>query len=892
MDRSTFLSCKGRRRGKKFAIRRGRQRPVIERSEPRILLSTYTVNTTGDPVIAIVGVLSLREAVADANAHAGPDTINFDPKVFAPPGPHQITLLHNQISFTDKTGATTVNGPGASVLAVSGNGASRIFNILASATVTINSMTVTNGFAGKGAAGGGIMNAGTLGLNSVTITKCKVDGTIDANANTGGPGYGGGIFSSGSLTLQNSTVSSNTATGASNVNTGTAYDGQPAAGGGIFSTGALVLTLSVVSSNQAVGGGSMLRPGGTGGAASGGGIFASGALALTGCTLNNNSIVGGDNTFGNDVTQLRGGGAARGGAIDSTAASTTIVSSQLSGNTAVGGNGEYYNDFGAVAYGGAIFTPHSLTLTSTTLNKNSATAGEGVVNGGALAAGGGAYVGSTLVLNQSTVSGNTAQGGSGDISYYGQPGGNAQGGGIWVGGALSALQSSVVNNNAHGGDGAHGRAGPPVPSSAGGVGAGGGAWTVGQAVLTNCTLAGNNAVGGIGGSQFDFDAPGGNAAGGSASGGALHAQGALKLRDCTVSGNVATGGVGGTGYVLPGLTGKAAGGGISATVVNPLFTNSIISANKVGSAFNDIAGTAQSTSGFNLIGVGGGLTNGVNGNHVGINNPKLQPLSIAYGGTTPTMLPMATSPAVNAGSNALIPAGIKTDQRGFPRIFNHTVDIGADELVTLTLTGTVFNDINGDGVRQGGDPALSGWQVYIDLNDTGVFAVGDPSATTNAAGHYTLTYTPTSLTSVIVREIRQANWRRTKPAGIYPLGFYTVGTTAGTVANLDFGNSATALVAGSVYHDTNANGKKDPGESGLANWQIHVDIFKNNVWVLNQINTVTDSQGNYSLVLKAGKYRIHETPQGNLHPKVPANGTLTLTLATGATDTDVDFGNV
>ena len=204
-------------RAKKFAIRRGRRLPVIEPNEPRILLSTYTVHTTGDPVIAPVGILSLREARRRrANAHPGSaDTINFNPQcLFAPPGLHQITLQHGQISFTDKTGATTVNGPSeASVLAVSGNGVSRIFNILASTTVTINSMTVTNGFAGKGAAGGGIMNAGTLSHNSVTVTNCNVDDdTIDATANTRGPGYGGGIFSSGTLTLQNSTVSSNTAT--------------------------------------------------------------------------------------------------------------------------------------------------------------------------------------------------------------------------------------------------------------------------------------------------------------------------------------------------------------------------------------------------------------------------------------------------------------------------------------------------------------------------------------------------------------------------------------------------------------------------------------------------------------------------------------------------------
>ncbi len=42
------------------------------------------------------------------------------------------------------------------------------------------------------------------------------------------------------------------------------------------------------------------------------------------------------------------------------------------------------------------------------------------------------------------------------------------------------------------------------------------------------------------------------------------------------------------------------------------------------------------------------------------------------------MLPSYTSPAINAGSNAAA-ASLSTDQRGQPRVFNVTVDIGAVE---------------------------------------------------------------------------------------------------------------------------------------------------------------------------------------------------------------------
>ena len=48
-----------------------------------------------------------------------------------------------------------------------------------------------------------------------------------------------------------------------------------------------------------------------------------------------------------------------------------------------------------------------------------------------------------------------------------------------------------------------------------------------------------------------------------------------------------------------------------------------------GPAASDITGTVASASAYNLIGTGGsgGLTNGVNGNQVGVANPLLGPLA-------------------------------------------------------------------------------------------------------------------------------------------------------------------------------------------------------------------------------------------------------------------------
>jgi len=66
------------------------------------------------------------------------------------------------------------------------------------------------------------------------------------------------------------------------------------------------------------------------------------------------------------------------------------------------------------------------------------------------------------------------------------------------------------------------------------------------------------------------------------------------------------------------------------------------------------------------------------------------------------MPPLFHSPVIDHGSNALIPAGVTTDQRGLPRIVGGTVDIGADEAQATTQVafpyaisgGTVNNPIS------------------------------------------------------------------------------------------------------------------------------------------------------------------------------------------------------
>ncbi len=175
---------------------------LFETLEPRNLLATFTVNSLLDGPINPADdatVFTLREAITAANASAGVnDTIQFAPALFASSVPATITLSNlGPLSIAANSGITTIIGPGAHLLSISGNSTGRIVNIPASASADIRELTLRNGSATRG---GAIENLGTLAI---------ANSAFESNAATSGDG--GAIFNSGTLNVIGSTFSSNAA---------------------------------------------------------------------------------------------------------------------------------------------------------------------------------------------------------------------------------------------------------------------------------------------------------------------------------------------------------------------------------------------------------------------------------------------------------------------------------------------------------------------------------------------------------------------------------------------------------------------------------------------------------------------------------------------------------
>jgi hypothetical protein len=577
------------RAARAFVPRRHHFHPRLEGLEGRTVLSTLTVLNALDK-----GAGSLRDTIT--NAKSG-DTIAFAPSLDG----QSITLTSDQLTINK---SLDIEGPGAGLLAISGNDTNRVFNINEGLTVTIAGLTITHGRAGGATAttggGGGIMNVGStvslandvlsynvdvggasgarggavsnvhagavLTVNDSTFTGNLADGRAKGRAF----GEGGAIYNGGDGSLVDilrCAFSGNQAfAGNGLVATSASIEAGEANGGAIHNEGASSLTVqdSTFVGNQAIGGsggsvqkglGSYVLDGASGGAIAD--DDATGPLVISGCTFSYNLALGGSSgtgAGGQGVVGVGGGGAL--GIIGP----ATVTGSTFDRNQAVGGSGNV--GFGGATVlgrgvGGAIQsvtfegTPSSLTVSGCTFTANQAkggnrNAGTAFVNeglGGAIDNGRGAMA----AVTGSAFSGNQAKGGQG---ASGQNGGNGLGGALsnFGGSTLTVSSSTLSGNSATGGAGGAG--------ASGGDGFGGGIFNDGLSIL-----------------PANFGTPT-----------------SLTVLGTLIIGNQANGGAAGSG----GSTGLGEGGGLYLTnggiACLDLFTSANVVGNTASTSSNDIFG--------------------------------------------------------------------------------------------------------------------------------------------------------------------------------------------------------------------------------------------------------------------------------------------------------------
>ncbi len=114
-----------------------------------------------------------------------------------------------------------------------------------------------------------------------------------------------------------------------------------------------------------------------------------------------------------------------------------------------------------------------------------------------------------------------------------------------------------------------------------------------------------------------------------------------------------------------------------------------------------------------------------------------------------------------------------------------TPDTYTTVLGTGRIEGVNFEDLDGDSVRDEEEPSLSGWTIYLDVNNNNILDDGERSTVTGTGTDGAYSFPDLLPGTYVVAELLQAGWVLTAPAE----GIYNVGITGGlNVTGLDFGN--------------------------------------------------------------------------------------------------------
>jgi hypothetical protein len=249
------------------------------------------------------------------------------------------------------------------------------------------------------------------------------------------------------------------------------------------------------------------------------------------------------------------------------------------------------------------------------------------------------------------------------------------------------------------------------------------------------------------------------------------------------------------------------------------------------------------------------------------------------------------------------------------------------DVKAVTVSGLVYQDTNGNGALNSGEPGISG----VTLTLSGTNNLGQPitaTTTTGSGGTYSFS------TDSNGNALRPGNYQivETQPNG-YLLGSATVGTVNGTAdgtvasatkissivltsgqsgINYYFGDVQPVVISGTVYVDSNGNGALDSGEPGMSGITLTLS-GTNGLGQPITATVTTGSDGTYSFLtdnngnaLRPGTYQVTETQPTGYLPGTTAVGTVngstdgtvvstgkigSIVLTSGQSGANYNFGN-
>lgn len=255
-----------------------------------------------------------------------------------------------------------------------------------------------------------------------------------------------------------------------------------------------------------------------------------------------------------------------------------------------------------------------------------------------------------------------------------------------------------------------------------------------------------------------------------------------------------------------------------------------------------------------------------------------------------TNLVLAGDPMIGADDKVLVNA---TDTHG--GVTDHYLVRFSNEVPDRTgsISGFIYNDVNGDGVHDLGDARLSYWQAFADINEDGKFELGEPTAYADYNGYFKMY--GVAIGASRIYEIPQAEWMQDAPAST-PYRVATV-SSGGVATGNDFGNRnagapQSSSISGTFFYDSNANRNWDVGEAPSPYWGVYIDANNDGKYDLGDTELIANGAGQYTFKnLAPGTYVVRSTTASGWTQTYPEhNLSWSVTLGSGQAVTGINFG--
>ena len=171
-----------------------------------------------------------------------------------------------------------------------------------------------------------------------------------------------------------------------------------------------------------------------------------------------------------------------------------------------------------------------------------------------------------------------------------------------------------------------------------------------------------------------------------------------------------------------------------------------------------------------------------------------------------------------------------------------------------SLAGRAFHDTNRNGVADEGEPPLTGWRVWLDLDGDDTKGTGEPTARTDAAGRYAFADWPAGSYEVRLTPATASFDFSTPPVARVDVNAFSGGSA-------DFGGTdpaATGQVRARAFEDADFDGVWSEGERPLTGRMIYADLDGDGRKGRREPGARTDPDGTASFAVPAGRWTVRQ----------------------------------